>query len=48
MDAQAVHMSGFSSFLDDPSPESADQMGLGRPMKLSLSFKDKHAGTAMP
>jgi len=48
MDAQAAHMSGFSSFLDDPSPESADRMELSRPMKLLLSFKDKHAGAATP
>jgi hypothetical protein len=48
VDARAAHMSGFSSFLDDPSPAKADRMELARPMKLLLSFKDKHAGAAMP
>lgn len=48
VDARAAHMAGFSSFLDDPTPAKADRMELARPMKLLLSFKDKHAGAAMP
>jgi hypothetical protein len=48
VDARGGHLPGFSSFLDDPSPEKADRMELARPMKLLLSFKDKHAGAAMP
>jgi len=40
--------SGFSNFLDDPSPATANRMELSRPMKLLLSFKDKHASTATP
>lgn len=48
VDARTAHMRGFSNFLDDPSPATANRMELSRPMKLLLSFKDKHASTATP
>lgn len=38
--ASDKNLPGFSSFLEEPSPENADRQELAYPVKLMLSFKE--------
>lgn len=46
VDAGAANLPGFSRFLEDPSPTTANRKELARPLKLLLSFKESNTAPA--